>query len=79
MDSRYENSYEKTHVLPIMVMLTDEEWERLQEFFPNMLYIHCERADIMDETKSNTTTTFGDMFRWLFKLDPSYREVFRIG
>lgn len=66
-----------THVIPILVALTDEEWADVRRFFPQgVLYIECSRNTMEDEFELGQDTNFGDFIRWLFKLAPTVNENF---
>lgn len=65
-----------THCLPIMVFLTDDEYNELKHFYPeNLLCFQIDRSIIDDESKSDHDTNFGDFIRWLFKLAPSCNDI----
>lgn len=64
----------QTRCLPIMVFLTDREYEYLKHFYPEgVLYLQIDRKVIDGE--SDHDTNFGDFIRWLFKLAPSCNDL----
>lgn len=66
-----------THVIPIMVSMTETEWAEAQRFFKpdGFLYFMCERSMLTDELEAGETNNFGDFIRWLFKLMPTEFEI----
>ena len=73
--NEYE-THKQTHVIPLLVTLTDEEWHDAQSFFPfGILYFECERNTMEDESMMDQDSNFGDFIRWLFKLSPSDKNI----
>ena len=75
MDEYHESSRNQTHVIPILVTLTEEEWLEAQRFFPGFLYFSCVRNTMEDESKLEHNSNYGDFIRWLFKLAPSDKNI----
>lgn len=76
MNEYYESSGKQTHVVPILVTLTEEEWLEAQRFWPRgFLYAQCVRNTMEDESKLEYNSNFGDFIRWLFKLAPSDKDI----
>lgn len=75
MNEYYETN-KQTHVIPLLVTLTDEEWHDAQSFFPyGILYFECDRHSMEDESLLAENSDFGDFIRWLFKLAPTDKNV----
>ena len=74
--NEYYETHKQTHVIPLLVTLTDEEWHDAQSFFPfGILYFECERHTMEDESMMDQDSNFGDFIRWLFKLSPSDKNI----
>lgn len=74
--NEYYETHKQTHVIPILVTLTDEEWYDAQRFFQNdVLYFECMRRTLKDESMMDQDSNFGDFIRWLFKLSPSDKNI----
>lgn len=74
--NEYYETHKQTHVIPLLVTLTDEEWYKAQSFFPNeILYFTCTRNILEDESMMDQDSNFGDFIRWLFKLAPSDKNI----
>lgn len=74
--NEYYETHKQTHVIPILVTLTDEEWYDAQRFFrDDFLYFQCIRNTMEDESMMDQDSNFGDFIRWLFKLSPSDKNV----
>lgn len=74
--NEYYETHKQTHVIPILVTLTDEEWYDAQRFFSDgFLYFQCIRNTMKDESMMDQDSNFGDFIRWLFKLSPSDKNV----
>ena len=74
--NEYYETHKQTHVIPLLVTLTDEEWHDAQSFFPfGILYFECERNTMEDESMMDQDSNFGDFIRWLFKLSPSDKNI----
>lgn len=74
--NEYYESHKQTHVIPLLVTLTDEEWYDAQSFFPEgVLYFECMRHTLKDESMMDQDSNFGDFIRWLFKLAPSDKNI----
>ena len=74
--NEYYETHKQTHVIPILVTLTDEEWYDAQKFFPkDVLYFACTRHTLEDESMMDQDSNFGDFIRWLFKLSPSDKNI----
>ena len=74
--NEYYETHKQTHVIPLLVTLTDEEWCDAQSFFPfGILYFECERHTMEDESMMDQDSNFGDFIRWLFKLSPSDKNI----
>ena len=74
--NEYYETHKQTHVIPLLVTLTDEEWHYAQSFFPfGILYFECERHTMEDESMMDQDSNFGDFIRWLFKLSPSDKNI----
>ena len=74
--NEYYETHKQTHVIPLLVTLTDEEWHDAQSFFPfGILYFECERHTLEDESMMDQDSNFGDFIRWLFKLSPSDKNI----
>lgn len=74
--NEYHETLKQTHVIPLLVTLTDEEWHDAQSFFPfGILYFECERHTMEDESMMDQDSNFGDFIRWLFKLSPSDKNI----
>lgn len=72
----YHKIEKSTHVVPLLVMLTDEEWSEAQRFWPDeFLYFQCVRNTMKDESMMDRDSNFGDFIRWLFKLSPSDKNI----
>ena len=55
------------HIVPIMVVLNDEEWSEFQAFYPKgVLYLQCVRETLAEEDPQGSS--LGDSLRYLFKL-----------
>lgn len=74
--NEYYETHKQTHVIPILVTLTDEEWYDAQRFFQDdVLYFECMRRTLKDESMMDQDSNFGDFIRWLFKLSPSDKNI----
>lgn len=78
MDTYYD--YTNAHCLPILVFLTEEEWEQAELLMGNrkMLAIQIDRHKLSDEgddINPNAEMT-SHFLRWLFKFPPVDRETF---
>ena len=74
--NEYYETHKQTHVIPILVTLTDEEWSEAQRFFPkDVLYFECMRHTLKDESMMDQDSNFGDFIRWLFKLAPTDKNI----
>mgnify|MGYP001777963498 FL=1 len=74
--NEYCETHKQTHVIPILVTLTDEEWYDAQSFFPfGILYFECTRQIMEDESMMDEDSNFGDFIRWLFKLAPTDKNI----
>lgn len=74
--SDYYEVHKQTHVVPILVTLTDDEWSEAQSFFrDDFLYFQCVRNTMEDESMMAQDSNFGDFIRWLFKLAPSDKNI----
>ena len=74
--NEYYETHKQTHVIPILVTLTDEEWYDAQKFFTkDVLYFECMRHTMEDESMMDQDSNFGDFIRWLFKLSPSDKNI----
>ena len=74
--NEYYETHKQTHVIPLLVTLTDEEWHDAQSFFPfGILYFECMRHTMEDESMMDQDSNFGDFIRWLFKLSPSDKNI----
>lgn len=74
--NEYYESHKQTHVIPLLVTLTDEEWYDAQSFFPGgVLYFECMRHTLKDESMMDQDSNFGDFIRWLFKLAPTDKNI----
>lgn len=72
--SKADRAEKQTHCLPIMVFLTDREYEYIKHFYPeDVLCLKIDRKFIDGE--SDHDTNFGDFIRWLFKLAPSCNDI----
>lgn len=78
MDTYYD--YTNARCLPILVFLTEEEWERAEQLMDNrkMLAIQIDRHKLSDEGDDiNPNAEMTNRFlRWLFKFPPVDRETF---
>ena len=76
MDDICTSIRKQTHVVPILVTLTEEEWLEAQRFWPRgFLYAQCVRGTMEDESELEHNSNFGDFIRWLFKLAPSDKDI----
>lgn len=74
--NEYHETHKQTHVIPLLVTLTDEEWHDAQSFFPyGILYFECIRQTMEDESMMAEDSNFGDFIRWLFKLAPTDKNI----
>ena len=74
--NEYYETHKQTHVIPILVTLTDEEWYTAQRFFTHdVLFFQCTRHTMEDESMLAQDSNFGDFIRWLFKLSPSDKNI----
>lgn len=74
--NEYYESHKQTHVIPLLVTLTDEEWYDAQSFFrDDFLYFQCMRNTMEDESMMAQDSNFGDFIRWLFKLAPTDKNI----
>ena len=74
--NEYYETHNQTHVIPLLVTLTDEEWHDAQSFFPGgVLYFQCQRNMMQDESELEDDSHFGDFIRWLFKLAPTDKNI----
>ena len=72
----YYETHKQTHVIPILVTLTDEEWLEAQRFWPDeFLYFQSVRHTMEDESMMDQDSNFGDFIRWLFKLAPTDKNI----
>lgn len=72
----YYETLKQTHVIPILVTLTDEEWCDAQSFFPGeVIYFQCQRNMMQDESELANNSHFRDFIRWLFKLAPTDKNI----
>lgn len=74
--NEYYETHKQTHVIPLLVTLTDEEWHDAQSFFTHdVLYFECIRHTLKDESMMDQDSNFGDFIRWLFKLAPTDKNI----
>lgn len=74
--NEYYETHKQTHVIPLLVTLTDEEWAEAQRFWPDeFLYFQCVRHTMEDESMMDQDSNFGDFIRWLFKLAPTDKNI----
>lgn len=67
MENNIENGRKIDRCFPILVYMSEEEWNELQSF-SKVVSITVDRQNLEYEDLLGCYSVFGDMIRWLFKL-----------